>query len=141
MSTLTSATYVALALHFARKVLRKATPGKPTGTPPDQLIQMDFNRLAGRKLAIPYTLNGKSFTVLSVVPKDKNDTTALDKLYQNLKLLMPGIFPHTKILNDGVSPLGWFICSGKSVTDLPRFTTDDVENLKHIVEYYKCEIL
>lgn len=144
MNALTSVTYVALALHFARKVLRKGTPGKPAGTPrknpKDNTLQQAVDKLAGRKLAIPYTLNGITFTVLSVVSKDINDTSALDKLYQNIEILMPGIFPHTKILDDGESPLGWFICSGKAVSDLPRLNTDDVEIVKNIIEYYKCEI-
>lgn len=139
MNTLKAATYLAIALHFVRKVLQKASPVKPVDMPTPKI--KDFSYLfKGNKLVIPYTMDGHGFAILHIIPKEGFDDSALKTLYKNLELLLPDIYPFTKILGDGDSPLAWFICSGHDVSDLPVWTQENLDSLDRILDYYNCRI-
>ena len=139
MKTLKAATYLAIALHFARKVLQKSSPVKPGDMPKPGI--KDFSYLfKGTKLVIPYTMDGHGFAILHIIPKEGYDESALKTLHKNLELLMPLIYPFTTILGDGDSPLAWFICSGHDVSDLPVWTQENLDSLDRILDYYNCRI-
>ena len=134
-----AATYLAIALHFARKVLQKSSPVKPVDMPTPGL--KDFSYLfKGTKLVIPYTMDGHGFAILHIIPKEGSDDSVLKTLHKNLELLMSDIYPFTKILGDGDSPLAWFICSGHDVSDLPVWTQENLDSLDRILDYYSCRI-
>lgn len=139
MKTLKAATYLAIALHFARKVLQKASPVKPVDMPKPGI--KDFSYLfKGTKLVIPYTMDGHGFAILHVIPKEGYGDSTLNRLHENLEILLPDIYPFTKILGDGDSPLAWFICSGHEVSDLPVWAQENLESLDRILDYYNCRI-
>lgn len=139
MKTLKAATYLAIALHFARKVLQKSSPVKPVDMPKPGVKEFSYF-VKGNKLVIPYTMDGRGFALLIIIPKEGYDDSALKTLYKNLELLLPDIYPFTKILGDGDSPLAWFICSGHEVGDLPVWTQENLESLDRILDYYNCRI-
>lgn len=139
MKTLKAATYLAIALHFARKVLQKSSPVKPVDMP--KLGIKDFSYLfKGKKLVIPYTMNGHGFALLYIIPKEGYDDSTLNTLQVNLKILLPDAYPFTNILGDGDSPLAWFICSGHDASDLPVWTQENLDSLDRILDYYNCKI-
>ena len=139
MKTLKAATYLAIALHFARKVLQKASPVKPVDMPKPGI--KDFSYLfKGTKLVIPYTMDGHGFALLYIIPKEGYDDSALNKLHENIKILLPDTYPFTKILGDGDSPLAWFICSGHDASDLPVWTRENLDSLDRILNYYNCSV-
>ena len=139
MNTLKAASYLAIALHFARKVLQKLSQVKLVDMPKPGVKEFSYF-VKGNKLVIPYTMDGRGFALLIIIPKEGYNSSTLDTLHENLKLLLPDTYPFTKILGGEKSALGWFICSGHDVSDLPVWTQENLDSLDKILDYYNCRI-